>query len=229
MAFGEPGVRATQILPESHREFGSLDLARNTRVALILNLAALPMFLVFGWSFMIVAQLLRPDIVSRFHYLNLSLSPVNSFLLFVGVILGMMIIHEAVHGLFFWHFTRSRPVFGLKLLFAYAGAPGWYIPRNQYIVVGLAPLILMTTAGFFLIALMTLPLAQLFLFGITMNASGAVGDLYVSAWVLLRSPEALIEDTGVGFTIFERKEYFRDVAVLVQSQQGMEHEQRNAG
>jgi hypothetical protein len=213
MAFRRPGLRATQILPDSHLRIGSLDLARNTRVALILNFAALPLFLVFGWSFMRTAQLLRPDIVSRFHYLNLALSPIGSFLLFVGIILGMMAMHEAIHGLFFWIFTRSRPIFGLKLLFAYAGAPGWYIPRNQYIVVGLAPLVLMTAAGFFLIVLMTLPLAQLFLFGITMNASGAVGDLYVSTWVFLRSPEALIEDTGVGFTIFERKEPFQGLAV----------------
>lgn len=225
MVFGRLGMRATEILPESHREFGSLDLARNTRVALVLNLVALPLFLVFGWSFMKVAQLLRPDIVSRFHYLNLSLSPIASFLLFVGIILGMMVIHEVVHGLFFWLFTGSRPVFGLKLLFAYAGAPGWYIPRNQYIVVGLAPLVLITAAGFFLIVLITLPLAQLFLFGITMNASGAVGDLYVSAWVLLRSPEALIEDTGVGFSIYERKEYFQGLTVQEQSQQGVGHEQ----
>ena len=179
MAFGRPSLRATQILPDSHRQLGSLDLARNTRVAIILNLAALPLFLVFGWSFMKTAQLLKPDIVSRFHYVNLSLSPIGSFLLFVGIILGMMAIHEAIHGLFFWIFTRSRPIFGLKLLFAYAGAPGWYIPRNQYIVVGLAPLVLMTAAGFFVIVLMTLPLAQLFLFGITMNASGARGMPFV--------------------------------------------------
>jgi len=209
MAFGRPSLRATQILPDSHRQLGSLDLARNTRVAIILNLAALPLFLVFGWSFMKFAQLLKPDIVSRFHFANLSLSPIGSFLLFVGIILGMMVIHEAIHGLFFWIFTRSRPIFGLKLLYAYAGAPGWYIPRSQYIVVGLAPLVLMTAAGFLFIALMTLPLAQLFLFGITINASGAVGDLYVSAWVFLRSPEALMEDTGFGFTIFERKEHFQ--------------------
>lgn len=213
MALGRRGLRATQVLPESHQEFGNLDLSRNTRVALMLNLAALPLFLVCGWTFIKVGQLLRPEIVSRFHYLNLSLSPISSFLLFVGVVLGMMVIHEGIHGLFFWIFTHSRPVFGLKLLFAYAGAPGWYIPRNQYIVVGLAPLVLMTAAGFFLIVLMTLPLAQLFLFGITMNASGAVGDLYVSTWVFLRSPAAFIEDTGVGFTIFERKEHFQSLAV----------------
>jgi hypothetical protein len=113
-----------------------------------------------------------------------------------------MVLHEAIHGLFFWVFTRSRPVFGVKLLFAYAGAPDWYIPRNQYSIVGIAPLVMISLVGFLLIPLIPLSTAQILLFGMVMNAAGAVGDIYVCGRVLRLPPDVLVRDTGFVFDVY---------------------------
>ena len=55
---------------------------------------------------------------------------------------GNLVVHELIHGLFFWLFTGSAPRYGLGLSYAYAAAPDWYIPRRKYQVTGLAPVVI---------------------------------------------------------------------------------------
>lgn len=189
-------------LPDAYLRTWELDLTRNHKAALALNIAALPLFAMFGWIFVNIAALFRPEIVSRLFVTRISPHPFVFFIVLFAVVVGTMVFHEVIHGAFFWLFTRSRPIFGMKLLFAYAGAPGWYIPRNQYALIGVAPFVLITIIGFIVIIVAPPSVAQLALFGVIMNASGAVGDLYVSGKVMYNSREVLIQDVGVGFTMF---------------------------
>src|SRR6266699_4792473 len=56
-------------------------------------------------------------------------------------------LHEGIHGLAF-SFWGGKPYFGTKLPFAlYCGAKNQLFRRNQYLVVGLAPLVVITVAG----------------------------------------------------------------------------------
>lgn len=202
MGFKSRRLTARCDLPGSYFKTWELDLAENKKAALALNIAALPMFVVFGWAFLKIAALVRPEILSGLLMTRITPHPYVFFMIFIVVVVGTMLIHEAIHGLFFWMITRSRPTFGMKLLFAYAGAPEWYIPRNQYAIIGVAPFILITIAGFLVMVLTSPAVSQLALFAITMNASGAVGDLYVSGKVMSQRRNVLIRDTGVGFTMF---------------------------
>jgi hypothetical protein len=115
----------------------------------------------------------------------------------------VIVIHEAVHGAFFWLFTRARPHFGFKGLYAYAALPpGMYLPRNPYIVVGLAPLVLLTLLGLLLVPVtppVVIPTLYLF---VLLNAVGAVGDLLVTAWLLRYPSTALAQDVGDAMTVF---------------------------
>jgi hypothetical protein len=204
MGFESGSIKPRRDLPTSYTEVWGLDLTKNHRAAVGLNIAAFPLFFVFGWSFVEIASFFRPGIANRLHFGQLASQPLLFFLIFFIVVVGLMVLHEAIHGAFFWAFTRSKPIFGLKLLFAYAGAPEWYIPRNQYAFIGLAPLLFITILGFLVILSAPLLAGQMALFGITMNAAGAVGDLYVSGKVMCQSRDVLIQDTGVGFTMFAK-------------------------
>lgn len=66
------------------------------------------------------------------------------FLSLFAIILGTAIIHELVHGVAFTAFGGS-PRYGVKVKYflplAYATSPGDYFRRNAFIVIGLAPLI----------------------------------------------------------------------------------------
>ena len=197
-------IEPRQDLPASYAKVWSLDLTTNQTAAVILNIAAFPLFLVFGWIFVEIAVFLRPGIIGRINFAQLASHQILSFIVILVVVVGVMVLHEAIHGAFFWIFTKSKPVFGLKLLFAYAGAPQWYIPRNQYAFIGIAPFLFMTIIGFLIIFFSSMLAGQLALFGMTMNAAGAVGDFYVCGKVLIQSRDVLINDTGVGFSMFAR-------------------------
>ena len=87
--------------------------------------------------------------------LSLQFSSVGQLLLSLLVIVLVVArrwCYEAVHGLFFWLFTRSGPVFRLRLLYASAGAPEWYLPCRQHMVVGVAPLVVITVLGIIVLA-----------------------------------------------------------------------------
>ena len=128
--------------------------------------------------------------------------------LWLGInIIGYLIIlpiHEAIHGLtiLFW---GGRPHFGAKLPLAlFCGARQQMFRRNQYIVVAMAPLVVISVAGIIL-TLLVPSLATYALFAIAGNISGAAGDLVV-AWQLCHlPPHILVEDTETGYRAWEAR------------------------
>ncbi len=139
------------------------------------------------------------------HTLNLGVTFGGAILWLVINIIGSIVIlplHELIHGLTFllW---GGRPFFGAKLPFAlYCGARQQLFRRNQYLVVGLAPLIVITIAALIL-TLFSPVLASYTLFANLSNFSGAVGDLWTGARLARLPANALIEDTDSGYRAWE--------------------------
>ncbi|HTP13476.1 MAG TPA: DUF3267 domain-containing protein [Bacteroidota bacterium] len=202
MDLEQQSITPTRLLPDSYKRIWGLDLATDRTTALVLNLISLPLFVVAGWLFLRAASLLNPGITAANFVRILSVRPLVAYSGLVAVLVGTTLLHELIHGLFFWLTTRTKPVFGLKLLFAYAGAPEWYIPRNQYSVIGLAPFVMISLCGFLLIPLTPVVAGQLILFGMVVNAAGAIGDLYVCGRVLRLPLDVLIRDTGYVFDVY---------------------------
>lgn len=104
-------------------------------------------------------------------------------------------LHEAIHGAFFWLFTRRRPVFGVDHLAAFSAAhPDAHLTRNQYLAAALAPLVVMTAGGLSLLLVAPPWTAGLIGFVLVANAAGAPSDLRVAAFLLLQPREALVHD-----------------------------------
>jgi len=118
-------------------------------------------------------------------------------------VIFMLIFHEGLHGLCFWIFTRSAPKFALKIYYAYAAAPGWYLAKWPYFITALAPFAVITLLG--LVGMIFGPPAAIFpLMLVTLlNASGAAGDLWVVIALLRRSASVLVEDSGDRVTFYE--------------------------
>ena len=192
--------KAVRELPEDYDLRHTLDLNKNIKLAIGLNLAGLVLFFVFGVLFYWLLSLVRPGLIFEGEFLSSGLLVSDSFLLQLLVIalvyMGMIVLHEGVHGIFFWIYTRERPKFGFKGLYAYAGAPDWYLAKKPYLIVGVAPLVLISAVGFAAMALA--PAAWIFpiLMFITLNASGAVGDIFAFFWILLIPEEILVQDFG---------------------------------
>src|SRR5262249_48804282 len=114
------------------------------------------------------------------------------------VVAFTIVLHEAVHGLFFWLLTRSIPRFGFRGWYAYAAAPGWFLPRAAFVAVGLAPLLATSVVGLALTAVLPQGLVTVVLLALIFNAMGSVGDMYL-VWRVLRAPRrTVVEDRGAG-------------------------------
>jgi hypothetical protein len=132
-------------------------------------------------------------------YLDIDFTPGPA--LFLWLLAGVVIVvalHEAVHGaaaLVFGH----RPEFGLKPPLVYITFKD-KIPRDHFIVVALAPFILLDLAFAALYRVEALRIFADICFII--NTLGAAGDIWIS-YKLLGAPRgSLIQDTKTGVEVW---------------------------
>ena len=143
--------------------------------------------------------------VLRYHTFNPGITG-GGFLLWLLIsVVGyclMLPLHEALHGAAFllW---GGKPYFGAKLPYAlYCGAKNQLFRRNQYLVVGLAPLVVITLVG--IVITLIAPVAAAYTLAITVgNVSGAAGDVWSVARMLRLPDTTLVEDTDSGYRVWE--------------------------
>jgi hypothetical protein len=189
-------MHPVRTLPASYKPHATLDLSHDIRALIALNILGVLIFLGFGWMLLWLIPLLRPEPSLAFN-----VTWVDMVIMLVALFL-IVVLHELVHGLFFWLFTRERPLFGFKGAYAYAAAPDWYIPRNHYLVVGLAPLVLLSLLGIALIPLVPAAALLPMLVVLSAHAGGASGDLFVVGWCLLQPASLLVRDVGDAMTLY---------------------------
>ena len=193
---------STKTLPEGYVLSGEINLKKNKRLAITLNIVA---FFVFVPSFFLLsslAALVRPDLMNTSGSITAGGGAVGLAVV-VGLMFLFMTIHELIHGFFFWVFTRSRPVFAIRLFYAYAGAPDWYIPTRQFAFVAVGPLVVIGAVGLLLILLAPIRWIMFIIFFVAMNTGGSTGDLLVLTRLFKLSPTCLANDTGDVQTFYE--------------------------
>ena len=191
-----PALRPTHSLPEGYALRAAFS-ARERRTLLLLNLAGLALLILFGWRFAALALRLRPLDAAAALSFDFSGAQLLSAVIVVLLLTGLMLVlHEAIHGLGFWLATGARPTFGIGRGYAYAAAPEWYLPRSRYLWIGLAPLLVISSLAVLVIAFGPPVLIGPALLLAVMNASGAVGDLWVVYLLLRQPPGALVCDRG---------------------------------
>lgn len=184
---------STNELPQGYEEALTFDLKKDKKLVVWLNVLSvfalipfLPLWFWMTWK------------------MNVQVDPsLNLLILLIGIVV-MLILHEAVHGIFFKLGTDQKVKFGFNGLFAYAGAPGIYYKKKYYLMIGLAPLALVSLLLIVLMLLFRevalLPLYLIFV----VHFSGCVGDMYVCAKIRKLPDEALLVDTGLSMTAYTR-------------------------
>ncbi len=199
-------MRPTRDLPPNYHPQVTLDLTRNPRLLLWLNVIGFGLLVASAGLFLRMVFWLRPHeaaagLAFAISGLGDGLKTIVVLVLAVGAMIGL---HEGTHGLFFWLFSGARPVFTFKGYYASAAVPGWYIPRNPYLVVSLAPLVLITLLGIVLLAILPPAWFPALLLVMVLNTSGAVGDLLVAFWLLKVPADTLAYDQGDSITLYVR-------------------------
>lgn len=197
-------MKSTTTLPENYRLSGTLDLSKNQKAVLLLNLVGLGLFILFGWLLLRASISLRPAMANALF--SFSVDNALQFVVWLAVLLAstvvMVLLHEGVHGLFFWLATGARPKFGFRGAYAYACAPDWYLPRGPYLWISLSPLVVLTLLGLALVRVLPLSVLPVLLLLMVLNASGAVGDLAVFFWLLGKPAGSLANDRGDAVSLY---------------------------
>ena len=132
-----------------------------------------------------------------------NIGPLEIGLMLVAILLTF-VLHEATHGLVM-RALGARPQYGIqwKSAMLYATSPGFSYRRNSYIVISLAPLVVLSALVVLGMWLMqgTLWVAVLAVCG-AFNAAGAIGDVWISTIVLRYAPTARIVDERDGIRVY---------------------------
>jgi hypothetical protein len=192
--------QATNVRPENAVLVYSLNLKKNKAAAWAMNGASIPLLFLFGGLFLAYFLLIRPDIWTGM--LATSNTDLLSLIVLIAVFAAMIVVHELVHGVFFWIFTRSRPVFGLRGWYAFAAAPGWFLPRGQYLIITLAPFVTLSLLGMLLMAILPVMTAATALIMTAFNATSSVGDLWIAFRLVGQRRPVIVEDLGDGVNFY---------------------------
>lgn len=189
-------MQSIQKLPESFQISKRINLRENVRLAVWLNVAAIGMLIPTIWLLLLLIRRTHPDLSEMGGVIRLDGSTLFKV---AGVVISLIIVlllHEMVHGFFFWTATKTRPIFGLQLSYAYAAAPDWFIPSTIYLWIGIAPFLLLDLLGVFFLIVSPVGLILYIAAALAMNTAGSIGDLWI-LFTLLRQPAGcLVNDRG---------------------------------
>lgn len=189
-------MKAIGVLPEDYGEIYSLNLQKDKRTAIIINLLALAIAAV-----MAVSMNFFVPVTSVF---DMSGGIVRYFLRLAALIVLMvlyMVLHELVHGIAMKLCGTKRVKYGFTGLYAFAGSEDYY-DKKSYIFIALAPIVLwgtvlaavnffVPTEWFWIVYMIQL-----------INISGAAGDLFAAVKFSRMPKDILIQDSGVSMRVF---------------------------
>ncbi|WP_026867221.1 MULTISPECIES: DUF3267 domain-containing protein [Jeotgalicoccus] len=122
-------------------------------------------------------------------------------LIIIALFIGIIIVHESIHGLFFKLFNPSAKVnFGFKAGMAYATSPGTVYTRLQFLIIILMPFLIITTI--MVIMMFTLP-NPAYKYYIAIHAGACAGDFYYAYLILKHKHLKYAIDTEVGMSLYE--------------------------
>lgn len=195
-------MRSVSTLPEGYREYYSIDLQKDKKAAIAVNVIALIIA-----AIMVVPMCFAVPISPLF---DMSDGIGIYFLRLAALILLIvlyMVLHELVHGAAMKLCGTKRVKYGFTGMYAFAGSEDYY-GKGAYIFIALAPIVLLGAAiavvNFLIHA--TSPWFWIVYFIQVNNVSGAAGDLYVTVRFSRFPKDILVRDHGVGMCVYSRFE-----------------------
>lgn len=187
-----------EILPEGYREFYCIDLQKDKKTALFVNLLAIIIAVL-----LFIPMCFLVPVSSLFVMDNGLGSYFKRFIVLTVLIIAYMVLHELTHGIAMKICGTKKIKYGFTGLYAFAGSDDYY-SKKAYIFIALAPVVLWG-----LVIAIINPFVPSEWFWIVyilqiMNLSGAAGDLFVTVKFSKFPKDILIKDYGVGMTVFSK-------------------------
>lgn len=177
-------------LPSNYRLIDKLDLKNDKRIMMKIKIYFFSViFIMIGASKLLDFPMKNDIGILR-----------NVYITIIAMVV-YTVIHELIHGYFFFHFSGTKPKYLIRAPFVCTGSEAFY-NRKQYVLIALAPVVIL---GVILINMLYF-LPKIFfptLYVITVyNFAGATGDL-LQVLKLYKFPiNVLIQDNGKETKLF---------------------------
>lgn len=167
-------------LPESYKEYLYIDFNEKK-------------YLISFNIFVIIVTL------SIFYMFKIDQCPLFSLKSGIVLIIGMftmIIIHELIHGLFIHIFSKKRASYKMSFFYASAGAADRYFDKIEYIIIALAPVVILSIIYLSLINILSIEYYNALLLIFAISFGSAIGDFYISSLTLFQPKDIIVNDEG---------------------------------
>lgn len=180
-------------LPSGYEQILQIDLQKDKKLAIIVNVIAFVIMIAMVFSGHIY--------VSFLEFIDLA-DLLQWGVILVGFII-YMVLHELVHGVVMWVYSKQKPFYGFTGMYAYAGSNA-YFNKKHYLVIALAPIVVWGIVLLILNLIFKEKWFWIIYFLQMMNISGAAGDLYVTCRFSKLPKDILVKDIGVNMTVYAK-------------------------
>lgn len=192
-------MKAIEKLPDGYSEIYSVNLQKDKKTALLVNLLAVAIAAVS-----LIPMLFVVPISLLFSMEDGMKNYIFKFVTFFVLMILYMVLHELVHGIAMRICGTKKVKYGFTGLYAFAGSSDYY-DKKSYIFIALAPIVflgvVLAAVNFFvpLEWFWVVYLVQIF------NLSGAAGDIFVTVKFSRLPNDILVQDDGVGMKVFSKR------------------------
>lgn len=190
---------AIQNLTADYKEIYSINLQKDKKVALFINILA---FLIVV-SMVIIMNFYIP-ISSLFSMENGLLKYFIKFLVLISSIVSYIYLHELVHGITMKAFGTKKVKYGFTGMYAFAGSNDYY-DKKSYITIALTPIIVFLFVFVVINFLVPKEWFWIVYFLQICNISGAAGDIFVTVKLATMPKDIVVKDKGVGITVYSKQ------------------------
>ena len=192
-------MRAVENLSDDYKEIYAVNLQKNKKMAVIVNLTAV--------AIAVIMAVPMHFVVPFFSVFSMEDGLFPYILRFAALIILMflyLILHELVHGIAMKLCGTKKVKYGFTGMYAFAGSEDYY-DKKAYSFIALAPVVLWG-----IVLAVINPFVPVEWFWIVyliqiMNVSGAAGDLFVTVTFSRLPQDILVQDCGVSMTVFSKK------------------------
>lgn len=192
-------MKAMDVLPRGYKEIFSVNLQKNKKMAISLNIVAtvVAVIMIIPMCFVVPISALfsMEEGIGRY---------ILRFAVLIAGSVLYLVLHEAVHGIAMKICGTKKIKYGFTGMFAYAGSSDYY-DKKSYIFIALAPVVLW---GIVLAVLnFVVPYEWIWVVYIIQvsNIGGAVGDFYVTLKFSRFPSDILVSDSGLGMTVYSKE------------------------
>jgi hypothetical protein len=186
-----------------YKEIGRIELSKEFAYTLY-GIGVLLLF-VFGYLFLSLYSQITGKFIGNSDVSDAS-DVILGVLIFILLFIGTLILHELIHG-FCLSMFGGKPRYGTGI---YSIIPYLYtttksiFPRNKFIIIYIAPLVVISIIG--VAAMAVFPsIAHWILLPLVVNASGSMGDLWMTRTLLRYPGHILVEDQETRTIIYGRE------------------------